>query len=141
MGKCPPSRKHQILLEYCAGNRRHSFSALASRYGIQGGGRTVQRWYSLWDGTPSSMERRRGQGRKTILTPREVQKYITKPIRRANQLHVAIHYTDVMDSLRSKTHKEVSVRTVQRYGNTNEGIRHETTLRRTKQECKKNSPR
>ena len=140
MVSCPLSLKHKILLESCAGDRRHSFSSLASRYGIRGGERTIQRWHTQWDGTPISLERRRGQGRKAILTPKQVQQNITKPIRRANQDHVAIHYTDLVDTLRKETHQNVSVRTVQRYGKKNEGVRHSATKKRTEQECKNISP-
>ena len=139
-----PSFKHRILLEYSAGSRAHSFSSLARRYGIRGGHMTVSRWFGQWDGTPGSLKSRGGGGRKTTLktklktklNPKQLERYIIKPIRRANQHHVAIHYPELMDTIYKKTQVEVSLRTVQRYARGRAGVRGSRTCKRTEKECK-----
>ncbi len=87
--------KHNILLQYCPGNRAHSFSSLVSRYNIRGGKSLIRKWFNRWNGTSSSLNRRGGAGRKVKLNSKQVNLYITKPIRRANQKHVAIHYPEL----------------------------------------------
>ena len=136
MGRMSHSFKPDILREYCAGNRRHSFSSFASRYGVRGGARTIQRWYAHWDGTPQSLNRIGNAGRKALLTPRQVEQYIIKPVRRASQHHVAIYYSELMDTIHDKTPVDVSLRAVQRYGKKKEGIRGTRTQKRPETECK-----
>ena len=136
MTRYPLSLKHKILTEYRPRSRTHNFSALATTYGIRGGHMTISKWHHKWDGTPSSLEYRRGGGRKVKLNSKQVQQYITKPIRKANQDHVAIHYPQLLDTIKEKTHVDVSLRTIQRYGEKKEGIKGKRTSKKTEKECK-----
>jgi transposase len=108
--------KHHILLEYAPHCSDRSFAALAQRHAIRGGKQTVQQWHSRWDGTAHSLERREGSGRQRSLSSRQVQQYVRAPILRANRAHRAVHYTELVDSVREKTGTDVSVRTLRRYG-------------------------
>ena len=132
----PPQLKHFILTKYQSNCRAHGFDALAQQYGIAGGGRTIQRWYGQWDGTPASLERKPGSGRPRSLSSHEVQQYITTPIREKNRKFKPVHYRDVLQPLREKTGKRVSLRTVRRYGKENGEINKKRTVKKTKWECK-----
>lgn len=127
MVNASPSYKHKILLEYRRGDSKNSFSKIAHRHGIRGGKRTVQRWFQRWDGTLGSLTRKKGSGGKVKLTRKQQALYITKPIRKANRNHAAIHYTDIMETIEEKTHQSISLRTIQRRGKEDEGIRYSTT--------------
>ena len=128
--------KHSILLEYQLHTRTHSFAALARRHSITGGDRTIQRWYSQWNGTVASLTHKKGGGRPHILTEREVQHHIAEPIRRLNRAHRAVRYTSVARELRTKTGKHISDRTVQWIGKKELGARKTKGLKRTAEECK-----
>jgi transposase len=132
----PPEFKHFILTKYQHNRRGHGFDALAQQYGIAGGERTIQRWYEQWDGTPHSMKRMPGSGRPRLLSEEEVQQYITTPIRQKNRMFRPVHYSDVLQPLREKTGKSVSLRTVRRYGKENAGINKKRTNKKTEWECK-----
>jgi transposase len=136
MVKYTPDFKHKVLRDYTPGTRGHSFSDLALRYGIRGGKPLISKWYRQWDGTASSLERHPGSGRRALLTKQQVQRYIVKPIRRANQSHVAIEYPDLKEDVELKTSHSISLRSIQRYGKTQGGITCNTTQARTEQERK-----
>jgi transposase-like protein len=136
MANHTPQFKHNILMEYVAGSRTHGFAALARRYGIPGGASTLSKWYSHWDSTPHSLERREGSGSRTLLTPEQVQRYIVRPIRRKNQEHVAISYPELKENIEEKIGHSISVRSIRRHGREEGGIRYGTTQPRTEQERK-----
>jgi hypothetical protein len=136
MVKYTPAFKHQVLKEYAAGTRGHTFNDLASRYGIRGGKPLLSKWYKQWDGTESSMERHPGSGRRVLLTQRQVRRYIVKPIRRANKAHVAIDYPELKEGIEEKIGQTISLRSIQRYGKEQGGITSETTVAKTEQERK-----
>lgn len=129
-----PQFKNSILREYVAGSRGHGFLALAKRYNIRGGPMLVRRWYSQWNGTAASMERAQGSGRRAILTPTQVQRYIVRPIRRHNRSHTAIEYPELKEGIEQKTGQSISVRTIQRYGREEGGVSSGTTVARTENE-------
>ena len=135
MTKYTSSFKHQVLKEYCAGDRRHSFRALARRFGIPGGKSVISAWFRHWDGTPHSLERRAGSGRRARLTPAQVERYIVKPIRRCNQNHVAVEYHELKEAVEDEVGHSVSVRTIQRRGKEVGGIHGQSTIPKTPQEC------
>jgi len=134
MVKDTPAFKHRILKEYCAGNRCSSFRSLARRFGISGGESVVRSWFRHWDGTPSSLKRKAGSGRRATLTPTQVERYIVKPIRRCNKNHVAVEYHDLQEVVEQKAGHSVSVRTIQRRGKEGSGIQFHSTIPRTPQE-------
>jgi hypothetical protein len=116
MSQLPASTKHAILLEYSPRSPTHSFSALAARHHIRGGESTIRKWHVRWDGTPDSLEHKRGAGRPHMLTPSEVSRYVRAPILAANRAHKAVHYSDLLSKVRQKTGKEIALRTLEHYG-------------------------
>ena len=87
----------------------------------QGGGERVylltregeerRQWDFQWDGTPSSLEHKRGAGRPRLLSAAKVNENIRAPILERNCSHQAVHYTDLVDPIRERTGKNVSLRT------------------------------
>ena len=129
----PPSLQQRILEEYRARARDKSFATLALRFGVPGGKRTVQRWYSRWDGTVASLCTRPRSGRPRALSAVQVARHITAPIRAANRAHRAIHYTTVFNRLPPAVRARVSLRTVQRVGKA-QGAKRRRTIKRTDEE-------
>jgi transposase len=87
-----------------------------TQFKIQGGAQTIKNWHDRWDGTINSLERKPTTGRPTILNTRQVKQYITKPIIKKNKQHQSIHYRTLLETIKSKINKSISLRSVQRYG-------------------------
>jgi len=132
----PAELKQFTLTKYQRNRRGYGFAALAQQYGIDGGGRTIQRWYEQWDGTTASLQHKAGAGRPTMLSEQEVTQYIATPIKKKNRRTRPVHYTDILQPLQENTGKRVSLRTVQRYGKENVGITSKRTIKKTEWECK-----
>jgi transposase len=128
--------KHHILLEYQPNCRAHSFSALAGRHAIPGGGRTVQRWHEQWNGTVQSLQHKAGAGRPRTLSAAHVNRLIRAPIIAANRAHRAVHYTSLLPQVQHKSGADISLRTLQRYGKEEIGATGKRTRKRTAKECK-----
>ena len=62
------------------------------------------------------MQHKAGAGRPRALSKREVQQHVRTPILRANRAHKAVHYSKLLPGVQQKTGKELSLRTLQRYG-------------------------
>lgn len=116
MVRFTPDLKHHILTQYTPNTRGHGFLALAGRFGVRGGAKTIQYWYRRWDGTPGSLQRKPGSGRPRVLTRSQVRQYIGTPIRRSNRAHRPVHYNQLQASVQSAAAKPVSLRTIRRYG-------------------------
>lgn len=123
--------KHHILLEYAPHDATRSFAALAARHAVAGGKRTVQRWHERWNGTPASLEEQLRTGRPRVLSRAEVSRHVRAPILAANRAHRAIHYSDLLPAVREKTGKEMSLRSLQRYGKEELGAKQKHTKKRT----------
>lgn len=128
--------KHHILLEYTPHSSHGTFAALALRHEITGGKKVVRDWYERWDGTAASLLHRKGAGRPYILSKQLIARHIATPIRAANRSHRAIHYTQLMHSVSTKANKQLSLRTLQRYGKLILHAKNKHTTKRTEQECK-----
>jgi len=131
--------KHHILLEYSPHDTTRSFTALAARHAVKGGERVVRRWHRRWDGSPASLQERPRSGRPRALSRAQVQRHIATPIRHANRAHRAIHYTDLLPRVRAATGAEVSLRTVQHYGEKELGAKKHKGIKRTAEESKRHS--
>jgi hypothetical protein len=129
-------QKHDILKLYSPNDRTHSFAALAEQYNIKGGRQVVENWYHQWTGLPKSLERKKGSGRPTILTPQQVKDYIQIPIRNKNRSFKPIHYPQLLPSIQQKSSTQVSIQTVRRIGHQQLGAKQKRTKKRTAQECK-----
>jgi transposase len=130
----PPEQKHSILLEYVPHSTTHSFPALATRHGVAGGARTVQRWHERWDGSARSLQRKQGGGRPRALSSRQVQQHVRGPLRHANRAHKSVHYPSVAAGVRQRTGAPVSDRTVRRYGREELEAKHGRGKKRTADE-------
>jgi hypothetical protein len=128
--------KHQILLQYQPHSPTHNFSALALRNNIHSGWKTIQRWYKKWDGTPHSLEHRKGAGRPRILSRQDVNRYIRAPILAANRKPKAIHYTSLLPLVEQKTQQKLSIRTLRNYGEKDLHVKDKHTIKRTQDESK-----
>ena len=128
--------KHAILLEYTPRSATHSFVALAQRHGIAGGAKVLQRWHARWDATAASMKEGKSSGRPRVLNRAQVSRHVRAPILAANRAHRAIHYSELLPTVRQKTGTEVSLRSLQRYGKEELGAKQKHTKKRTAAESK-----
>lgn len=133
MVRFTPEVKHHILTLYAANVMGSGYKALASRFAVKGGHSVIQRWHERWDGTPASLQPRPRSGRPRILTHRQVTEHILNPIRRENRAHRAVHYPSIRRKVIDRTGKEVSSRTIRRYGKERK-IKQRTAPKRTAKE-------
>ena len=63
-----------------------------------------------------------------------MQQYVRTPILRANRAHKAVHYSTVAAAVRQKTGKQLSLRTLQRYGKEELGAKQRRGKKRTADE-------
>jgi hypothetical protein len=68
--------KHHILLEYAANDATRSFADLAARHAVKGGERVLRNSHQRWDGTPASLQHKRGAGRPRALNSTQVQLHV-----------------------------------------------------------------
>lgn len=127
-------RKHEILLEYSPRSATHDFAALTQRHSVGGGARVVRRWHERWNGSAASLQRRPGTGSAPILSRAEVTRHVRAPIIAANRAHRAVHYTDLLAKVKRKTRKQLSLRTLRRYGQQQLRAKDKHTTKRTAQE-------
>jgi transposase-like protein len=136
MGKYTPAFKDRVLREYCAGDRRHSFRALARSYNIRGGPSVIHGWYQRWKGNPESLKRKPGSGGQRALTRSQVHQYICVPVERAYKKHVAVDYRKLKDPIEEAVGHPVSLRTIQQYGKEEADVVNKTTIPRTSNESR-----
>jgi transposase len=127
--------KQNIVEYYIQHHSGESFSSVAKRFSIKGGHVTVARWYHDYDGTIESLEPKFRSGRPHILNNNEISQNITNVIRSSNRAGRGIHYTNLVEPIQQKTSKQVSLRTIQRYGQ-EKGIKSKRTTKRKASECK-----
>jgi hypothetical protein len=128
--------KHHILLEYSPYSRSHSFAALAAKHRVEGGWRTVQRWHAQWNGSPASLQHRKGAGRPRLLSRAEISRHIRAPLLASNRSHKPVHYTELLPKVQQKTGKELAIRTLRLYGAEVLKAKQKHTIKRTAQESK-----
>jgi transposase len=126
--------KQLILQQYCAGVRGSGFDALAARYHIKGGGAEVLRWHRRWNGTQQSLEENARSGRPRILSSAQVKRHVAAPIRNSNRSARPVRYTELLPQVQAATGREMSLRTLQRYGHDEAGGRKARGKKRTAEE-------
>ena len=136
MVKYSPNFKHNILTLYQPNVYNKGFKSLSTQFKIQGGAQTIKNWYDRWDGTEQSLNRHPTTGRKPILNTTQIRQFIKTPIRKKNQTHKPIHYQTIYQNLKKTINKQISLRTVQRYGKETFGIKQRTTKKCMSRECK-----
>ena len=134
MSAYTPQQKHKILTHYHAGERGAGFDALARRFAVEGGGRTIQRWHSRWDGTPVSLQHQSGAGRPRLLNRAQVTRHVKPRILAANRRNEAVHYPDILPAVQAATGTDVSLRTLRRYGKEELGAKQRRGKKRTADE-------
>lgn len=126
--------KHHVLSTYEQSQPHPSFRSLAKQFNIKGGRRIIPLWYRQWDGTPSSLERKPVSGRPSIMSRVEIQEHIIDKVKEKNQSHTAIHYPDLLSSIKTNTNRNPSIQTVRRYGHDVGHIKMKKTSKRTEKE-------
>lgn len=127
--------KHAILLEYSPNDATRSFSALAARHGIKGGADVVRHWHDRWNHTPASLQHKAVSGRPRRLSRKEVQQHVRGPILLANKAHKVVHYSQLLPAVQQNTGKQLSARTLRRYGKEEVGAKQRRGKKRTADEC------
>lgn len=126
--------KQLILQQYCAGVRGSGFDALAARFHIRGGGAEVLRWHRRWNGTSQSLEEKARSGRPRILSSAQVKRHVAAAIRNRNRSARPVRYTELLPQVQAATGREMSLRTLQRYGHDEAGGRKAHGKKRTAEE-------
>jgi len=126
-----PQQKHNILTHYRAGVRECEFTALARRFAVRGGAKTIRRWHQRWDGSPASLLEKARSGRPRILSRAEVSRHVRAPLLAANRAHRAVHYTTLLPTVKAKTSKELSIQTLRRIGKEQLGAKQKRSKKRT----------
>ena len=127
----PTIFKQKVVDYYDEHQPNISFRQLARLFNIQGGHKTVLRWYNQ----RNSLENKSRSGRPCILNEDEMNEYIYEKIKEKNQSGSSIHYPELLPAILHETGKNVSLRTIQRSGYERLGIKMKTTSKRTQQEC------
>ena len=136
MKQLTPEVKHSILSHYTSPNNRDTLSSILSLHDIRASRQSVNNWKNQWDGTIESLKHKSVSGRPHILDQRELTRYVETPIREANQSSVPIRYTSIANSIRQKLNKNISDRTIQRYGKEELGGKMGRGKKRSADECK-----
>lgn len=134
MKQLTAQQKHDILVHCDARRPGQSEADVARLHGVSAGRTTVWAWRQRWDHTPQSLERHEGSGGTPILTPLEVSRHVRAPILAANRAHRAISYTKLLPEVRRKTRKVISLRTLQRTGKEQLGVKFKHRIKRTQEE-------
>ena len=124
-------KKHSILLHLQSRRDDQTPDHIARLHGVSGGRRTLNKWREKWDGSAASLERTAVSGRPRLLTSTQVKQLIHTPIVKKNRAHTAISYTQLLPSILQKTHSQITLRTVQRYGKRDAGIKMKHTKKGT----------
>jgi hypothetical protein len=134
MPQLTAQRKHDILIHCQSRHAGESEVNIAATHGALVSARTIYNWRRRWNGTPQSLEHKPVSGRPRVLTPAEVSRHVRAPILAANRAHTAVSYTKILPTVRCKTRKQLSLRTLQRTGKEQLNIRSKAAVRRTHDE-------
>jgi len=119
--------KQKVLEKYCPGIIGRGFKSLAKRFKIQGGHKLIMYWYRSWDGNVRSLDHRKKGSRRPCLSNEEVKRHILNSVVSANTAGKSIRYEMVQKDVQKCLNREISLRTIQRYGKEKCGIRSKTT--------------
>lgn len=123
--------KHGVCLYYKQHLPDSSFRSVSKLFSIDPTGKTLSRWYSQWNGTISSLQPKPKTGRPTILSRKQMERYIGDMVVSRNRVSHPISYRTILSHVRSKTKKDISITTVKRYGRELLGIKAKTVKKRT----------
>jgi transposase len=126
-----PSFKQRVLEWYEEQDPKPSWRAVAEHWRVKSEN-SVRQWYADWDGTVESLARKHGGGRKRKLTEEESKAHIKDFVIEKNREGKAVCYADAQKRVKEETGKDVSVRTVRRYGLKDHGLTYKWTTRKLK---------
>lgn len=130
-----PSIKHRILTHYTSPHNHDTLDRILLLHDVHVSRRAVERWRKEWNGEENSLQHHAVSGRPHILTPTEVGKYITQPIRRMNRSHRNVSYSMIARRVRENTRKSITDRTVRLIGLKKLGGRKTKGRKSTTDEC------
>lgn len=130
-----PQFKHHILQQYQPYSRNRGYQSLARLYGVTSGGSTIRKWMERWNGTITSLQHKKGAGRPRLLSSTQVNNSIRTPIKNKRRVHLDVHYTQLLPVVRQKSGTQVSLRTLQYYGQRDVKAMEKHTIKRTSVEC------
>jgi transposase len=110
-----PHEMQNILQEYKPGVRGCGFKALSKKYNVIGGHTVILKWKKKWDGTEASLKKQSGGDARSILTPREKKVHIHDFATKKSKVE-AVEYPEVKENVEKKTKKAISLRSVQKIG-------------------------
>jgi transposase len=122
--------KHNILLQYRPHVRGCGFAALAKKHNVKGGARLVQLWYRGWNRSPESLKKQTTSHKPRILEAVEVKQHIRDYVEEQNQQAEPVGYKEVKEHVDQEIEKEVSMRTIQRYGKRDAMLSYKRTTRK-----------
>ena len=108
--------KQHILQQYKRGVRGCGFQALAKKYGIAGGKRSLQYWYSIWDGSVASLQKNTTSHKRRRLEPGQVQQHIRQYVIDMNEQGDHVNYSDDKEHVERETGSPIAWSTLKRYG-------------------------
>jgi transposase-like protein len=109
-----PEFKQRVLSQYQPGIRGSGIRAVAKQFNIKDH-KVIAHWLKKWDGTSESLNKGTHPNRKWKLTE-ENDKYVRDFVLKKNKKHEHVDYKMVSEAVKKGTGKEVSLRTIQRYG-------------------------
>lgn len=121
--------KHHILRQYKRDVRGCGFRALALKHGVPNGARTLEYWYSKWDGTPASLEKQTTSHKRRRLDPQQVQQNIRGYVETMNKQGDQVIYADVKEHVEEETAQPIAYSTLTRYGYNEAHVSYKRTTR------------
>jgi hypothetical protein len=134
MKQFTPEQKHDILIHLQHRSKGQSVAEIAALHSVEGGRRTLQNWLHRWDGTPQSLQHKQVSGRPRVLSKRQVKLHVAAPIRNSNRAARVVRYSKLLPQVQATTGKNLSLRTLQRYGHEEAGARQTRGKKRTAEE-------
>jgi transposase-like protein len=128
-----PEWKQSVLEECEPGTLHAGFAALARRHHISDRS-LVQKWYKRWDGTKESLEKKTRPNRERKLTEEESAEHVLGVVEQCNREGRVAHYDAVQKKVKHATGKDVSLRTLRRYGKRDHRITEKQTTRKLARE-------
>jgi transposase len=104
-----------IARKYSPNKRGSGYQAIANLYELPSPN-LVKYWVEKYKETKGEMKNRAGGNRKRKLDDEECEEHVRKFVVQNNRDGIAVTYKDVQNNVKKRTRKDVSLRTVQRYG-------------------------
>lgn len=120
--------KLRVISEYQPGVRGHGFAAVAERFGVEHKS-VVRKWVSQYNGTKESLTKQTRPNNKRKMTLEESEEHINKFVAKKNKAGEAVDYGMVKKEVKEQLDKDVSLRTLQRYGHEDHGLTYKRTTR------------